>query len=180
MGYTTEYQGQLELNTPLQPKIYQFLKLFSHTRRMARNVDEAYGEEGEFYVFGKGICGQDHEENIIDFNTPPKTQPTLWCDFEPNEEGTAIQWNGKEKTYGDVEWISYLIKKILAPNGYVLNGEIEYQGEDTEDYGTIKVVDNEVVKYTKNEIEDKRNCSTQLSDNEKVLYITENGKELKP
>jgi hypothetical protein len=34
--------------------------------------------------------------------------------------------------------------RFLAPWGYVLNGEVEWQGEDEEDTGKILVVDNSV------------------------------------
>jgi len=37
-----------------------------------------------------------------------------------------------------------LIHHFLAPAGYVLNGEVEWQGEDPSDIGKIVVKDNEV------------------------------------
>ena len=142
MGYTTDFSGSFQLNTPLQPRMNEFLKKFNETRRMARNVDEAFGIEGEFYVLGTGFFGQDHEANVIDYNTAPVTQPGLWCQWTPNEDGTAIEWDGGEKFYYYSEWLFYLINKILAPNGYVLNGTVTWQGEETGDVGKIKVVDN--------------------------------------
>lgn len=142
MGYTTDFSGSFQLNQPLQPRMKEFLTKFNETRRMARNVDEAFGIEGEFYVLGGGSYGQDHEPNIIDFNNQPSTQPSLWCQWTPNEDGTAIEWDGGEKFYSYSEWLFYLINKILAPNGYVLNGTVTWQGEETGDVGKIKVVDN--------------------------------------
>jgi queuine/archaeosine tRNA-ribosyltransferase len=38
----------------------------------------------------------------------------------------------------------YLIHKILAPNGYVLNGQVTWQGEETGDVGEIYVENNKV------------------------------------
>ena len=142
MGYTTDFSGSFQLNTPLQPRMNEFLKKFNETRRMARNVDEAFGIEGEFYVLGTGFFGQDHEANIIDYNNEPSTQPGLWCQWVSNEDGTAIEWDGNEKFYYYSEWLFYLINKILAPNGYVLNGSVTWQGEETGDVGEIHVVDN--------------------------------------
>ncbi len=41
-------------------------------------------------------------------------------------------WNGAEKFYNYVEWLQYLIDKILAPRGYTLNGECQWFGENWE------------------------------------------------
>ena len=38
----------------------------------------------------------------------------------------------------------YLINKILKPAGYIVNGEIEWNGEDFGDRGEIIVKDNKV------------------------------------
>ena len=44
--------------------------------------------------------------------------------------------------------MEYLIENFFAPLGYILNGDIEFQGEDYDDFGTIHVVDNVVdTKY---------------------------------
>ena len=144
MGYTTDFSGRFELDKPLAPKMKKFLTLLNETRRMKRNVDEAFGIEGEFFVFGTGNYGQDHDNSIVDFNQQPSTQPSLWCQWVPNEDGTAIEWDGGEKFYAYSEWLFYLITKILAPNGYTLNGTVVWQGEETGDVGKIHVVNNVV------------------------------------
>jgi hypothetical protein len=66
----------------------------------------------------------------------------LWCQWIPNEEGDAIVWDGGEKFYNYVEWIQYLIDKILSPRGYILNGEVFWEGEDSGDEGKIVIKDN--------------------------------------
>jgi hypothetical protein len=38
----------------------------------------------------------------------------------------------------------YIINKILKPNGYVLNGVVQWQGEEVGDVGEIFVEDNKV------------------------------------
>lgn len=146
MGYTTDFTGEFQLNRPLDPVTREFLQKFADTRRMARNLGPEYGVEGEFYVDGGGHMGQGKEDSIIDYNRPPRTQPGLWCKWEPNEDGTAIRWNGAEKFYDYVTWLNYLISNFLAPKGYVLNGEVKYQGEDAGDFGIIYVKDNDVQK----------------------------------
>jgi hypothetical protein len=144
MGYTTDFSGRFELDKPLAPKMKKFLTLLNETRRMKRNVDEAFGIEGEFFVFGTGSFGQGNDANIVDFNQQPSTQPSLWCQWVPNEDGTAIEWDGGEKFYAYSEWLFYIINKILAPNGYTLNGTVVWQGEETGDVGKIHVVNNVV------------------------------------
>jgi len=67
----------------------------------------------------------------------------------PNADGTAIEWNEGEKFYEYIPWIKYLIDNLLKPWGYVLNGTVEWEGEDNSDVGKIIVKDNVVtVKKT--------------------------------
>lgn len=122
----------------------KFLTLFNDTRRMKRRVDEAFGIDGEFFVFGEGFAGQTKDDSIVEYNTAPETQPGLWLQWVPTQDGTAIEWDGNEKFYCYTEWLVYLIHKVLAPNGYVLNGEVTWQGEETGDVGTLSVKDNRV------------------------------------
>lgn len=141
MGYTTDFNGTLKLNKQLSQEDKTFLTKLAETRRMARNV-EGFGVEGEFYVDGGGVFGQGQEDNIIDHNRPPSTQPGLWLQWVPTEDGMGIEWDGGEKFYNYVEWLEYLIENILAPRGYVLNGEIDWAGEESGDLGRIVVKDN--------------------------------------
>lgn len=144
MGYTTDFSGSFELNKQLGPKMKEFLTKFNETRRMKRNVSDKYGVEGEFFVGGTGSFGQDSTEDIVDYNEPPSTQPGLWCQWTPTQDGMGIEWDGGEKFYNYTEWLVYLITKILEPNGYVLNGVVQWQGEGVGDVGEIFVEDNKV------------------------------------
>ena len=36
-----------------------------------------------------------------------------------------------------MEWLQYIINNFIEPWGYVLNGEVNWQGERAEDIGTI-------------------------------------------
>ena len=112
---------------------------------MKRNCSTAlYGIEGEFYVNGEDFRGQGDDFTIVDYNKPPRTQPGLWCQWIPNVDGTAIFWDGGEKFYEYIPWIKYLIEKILAPRGYTLNGVVDWVGENRNDQGRIKIVNNVV------------------------------------
>jgi len=144
MGYTTDFMGKFTIDRPVDDETAKLLIGLARTRRMARRVDKKYGVDGEFYVDGKGYAGQGEDPNIIDHNRPPRTQPSLWCQWELQEDHQTIQWDSGEKFYHYIEWIKYLIDKILKPRGYVVNGKVSWHGEDFSDIGII-LVDNNVV-----------------------------------
>lgn len=150
MGYTTEFDGQLAVEPPLNHQEIQFLTDFSNSRRMDR-------EKGPYYI-GSGFYGQDREEDVRDYNRPPEGQPGLWCKWVPTEDGNSIEWSGAEKFYSSVEWMQYIIEHFVGENplaklthpelsflqGHKLNGEILAQGEDSQDRWTLIVRDNQV------------------------------------
>jgi hypothetical protein len=57
-------------------------------------------------ISGYTHAKQGHDLSIIDHNYPPENQPGLWCQWIPNEDGTAICWDGGEKFYNSIEWTS--------------------------------------------------------------------------
>ena len=144
MGYTTDFEGVIKLNKKLKKKDKEYLVKFSDTRRMRRDIDSKYGVEGEFYVDGGGMCGQDSEDNIINYNQPPPTQPGLWCQWVPTDDGKGIEWDNSEKFYHSDDWMIYLIENFLKPWGYIANGEIIAQGEDPGDKWVLTVTNNVV------------------------------------
>ena len=147
MGYTTDFSGKFKFNKKLDEETRVFLTKFSETRRMKRKLPAKYGVEGEFYVDGGGLYGQDHEPSITNYNEPPRTQPGLWCQWIPSEDGKFLEWNGAEKFYNYIAWLKYIIREFFIPWGIKANGEIEWQGEDRDDIGKIKVKDNEIFVY---------------------------------
>lgn len=158
MGYTTDFEGTFLLNRPLAPHDRAYLAKFSETRRMKRNAGLAaelpdpirqdanlpIGPEGAYFVGAPGFMGQDPTEDVLNENRPPEGQPGSWCQWTPNAQGIGLVWTGTEKFYHYVEWLEYLIEHFLSPWGYVLNGRVDYQGEELDDYGTIVVTDNQV------------------------------------
>ena len=143
MGYTTDFTGKFKLNKKLDAETHEFLNKLASTRRMARNID-GYGVDGEFYVDGGGDYGQGYDDNIIDHNSPPRSQPGLWCQWVPSDDGLSIAWDGGEKFYEYVAWIEYIIAKVLKPKGYKLTGVVKWYGEDISDIGAIEITDNKV------------------------------------
>jgi hypothetical protein len=158
MGYTTEFDGHFNLDRPLELNHANYLQRFSETRRMKRNPKELqfindpirervglpFGVEGEYFVGGGGFAGQDHDDSILEYNSPPSTQPGLWCQWIPTDDLRGIQWDENEKFYDYVEWLQYIVKNFLIPWGYTLNGEVEWSGEEREDIGKIVVVNNDI------------------------------------
>lgn len=72
------------------------------------------------------------------------TLPGIWCDWTVTKDNRGIEWNGSEKFYEYTAWLKYLIKTYLKPWGYVLDGKVQFKGEDDDDHGYIIVVHNKV------------------------------------
>lgn len=132
------------------------------------------GPDGAYYVGGNGEnFGQAHTPDVVDYNTAPGAQssgdfygtgpdwyerfqkaqemavaegaqPGLWCQWIPDEGGSTLAWDEGEKFYEYVPWLRYLIEHFLRPWGYVLNGEVTWQGEEADDRGKIVVTDNAI------------------------------------
>ena len=62
----------------------------------------------------------------------------------PTADGKAIEWDYGEKFYDYIEWLGWIIEKLLKPADLILNGEVEWNGEEPSDVGKIIVKDNVV------------------------------------
>jgi hypothetical protein len=158
MGYTTDFIGAFNVNPPLAGNHRQYLTKFNDTRRMKRDaaktarrpdpIREAVGlpvgDYGAYFVGEKGFRGQDCGPDVIESNGPPRPQPGSWCQWIPNDDGTTIEWDGGEKFYEYIEWLEYIIEHFLKPWGYVLDGVVEWSGEEHGDIGRILVEKNKV------------------------------------
>lgn len=156
MGYTTEFEGQIEIVPPLPFGLITYINDFCNVRHMKRDSKKLinqfggnmgfggnYGVDGEFFIGGKGFAGQDNDDTILEYNYPPDTQPGLWCDWEITEDGRFIQWNGAEKFYDSDEWMAYLINNFI-PKEHECNGIIHAFGEDRYDVWDLVVENNKV------------------------------------
>lgn len=189
MGYSTEFNGSLTFNKPVTEELKNYINKFANVRHMKRNVNklkevhpnwqnECYkgdlGYEGEFFIGGTGFMGQGDDKDIIDHNNPPYEVPGLWCQWIINDND-ELEWDGGEKFYNYVEWLDYLIDTFFEPEGYILNGTIEFQGEDSDDCGYIKVTNNIV-----NQIYDDGNTTIEDYSDEELIWELENrGYEVK-
>lgn len=154
MGYTTEFQGTINIEPPLNESEIAYLNKFADTRRMDR-------ESGPYFVDGSGYFGQSEDADIRNYNEPPSGQPGLWCKWVPAADAAGLEWDGREKFYDAPEWMTYLIEHFLKHNAkaryssnpqfagfsfdHTCNGIIEAQGEDPDDRWRL-VVDNNSVR----------------------------------
>jgi hypothetical protein len=162
MGYTTDFVGEFKFNRPLEAVHREYLFRLSDTRRMKRNaviaeslpdplriaVGLPIGVDGEYFV-GVPVTKRDHwgglddkDASVINYNDEPSTQPGLWLQWEPNEDGTTLRWNGAEKFYFYIEWLQYLIDNFFVRWNYTISGRVNWQGEEKQDQGIIIVKDN--------------------------------------
>ena len=156
MGYTTAFVGAFTSVPALTEAQRAYLIAFAETRRMQRDEAKAakledplreavglpVGRDGGYFVNGQGFCGQDDDPSVLDSNGPPEGQPGLWCQWVPNEDGTAIVWDNGEKFYHYVEWIQYIVTHFMEPWNVTLNGEVTWCGEDPYDHGKIVITNN--------------------------------------
>ncbi len=149
MGYSTDFDGQIEISPPLNVREIAFLTKFNETRRMHRG-------EGPYYVDGSGLMGQGPDADVVNYNASAAGQPGLWCQWVPTEDGSALVWDGNEKFAMSAEWMKYLIEHFLKPEsiaegeldfleGHTLNGTIEAQGDQHSDRWDLIVTDNVVM-----------------------------------
>ncbi len=139
----TTFEGHFDVHPPLDEATQELVNGLNRTRRVKRDLtklgmskEEAarFGVEGEFYT-------ADDDGSVLDSNSPPSTQPSLWCQWR--YENGHIEWDEGEKFYTCVEWLGYLIDTIFTPRSYVLNGTVTCQ-MDGEDIARICVVNNRV------------------------------------
>ena len=162
MGYTTYFKGEIVIDNRVDKNTKAFLDGLCSTRRMRRNPEilakilgidyleclQKYGEDAKHYFEDSGNLGQSNTEDVINYNHPPANQPGLWCNWCLGEDERSIVWNGGEKFYSYVEWMKYIVDE-LVDRGYNLTGDINWEGEDECDTGTI-MVRNNIVDFTIN------------------------------
>lgn len=165
MGYSTSFVGRFEItNGPMSKAHAEYLREFSKTRRMQRDIAKLeqclakgtfkdplreaaglpLGNQGGYFVGGRGYMGQDMDSSILDHNEPPVSQPGLWCSWTVTKDNQSIEWNKAEKFYHYIEWLEYLIVHFLNRWGYQIRGDVSWQGGHKDDKGVIVVRNNRV------------------------------------
>lgn len=153
MGYHTDFDGEFYFNKPLDEETATFINKLARTRRMKRDTGKLkelgytgdYGVEGEFFCDATDDTKDDPtHDSITHFNYPPGDQPSLWLQWVVSEDRTTLSWDEQEKFYDYIEWLHYLIEKILAPKNYQLDGAVRFRGDDFDDVGTITITTNNI------------------------------------
>lgn len=111
MVYTTEFEGQFDLDKPLTNEQRKTLEALPIKR-------------------------------FHDMQSGPSS--TFCCRWNPTPNGTSIRWSGNGKFYNYVEWLEHIVEEFLKPWGYVLNGRMNWAGEEIFDIGMILVKNNVV------------------------------------
>lgn len=70
--------------------------------------------------------------------------PGYYCQWVASADGDAIIWNEDDSFRDYVQWLEYLIAKFIKPWGRLLNGVVDWEGEEPGDLGKIHVKDNVV------------------------------------
>ena len=146
MGYTTDFSGSVAVVPALNAEEIAYLKKFAQSRRV-------HCTQGPYFVDRSGDFFGQGSEGVLNFNAAPEGQPGLWCQWIPTDDGTKIEWDGGEKFYGAASWMKYIIDHFIGPNpiaktalpflhGHTCNGEIEAQGEESDDKWLLIVKDN--------------------------------------
>lgn len=82
-------------------------------------------------------------ETLCDYTAPnPSDAPEGECVWKASSDGRFIESLNEEKMYRWDDWLEYLLETVVAPEGIKANGRVIWQGENTDDSGTIFVKDN--------------------------------------
>lgn len=154
MGYITALYGRMAIEPPLNQPEIEYLIDFARTRHVLRVTGDYTTCDPETEV---------DTEVFLDMTAP--NHPSLWCDWVPTADGTAIVWrdddNGLDEAHRDTtpQWLQYLINHFLtgtagtfrchsASAGFTFNhhchGLFLADGADFGDIWEITVTDNQV------------------------------------
>lgn len=164
MGYTTYFKGKFKFNEPINDELKIYLNRFAGTRHMIRDNDlikkyhpdwaencfnGSLGEHGEYYLDDQHdfFATTTADKSIMDRNRPAETIPSLYCQWVVSEDGKYLKWDETEKFYNYADWLVYLLDNFIKPSGYVLSGEVTWVGENYDDRGLLKIVDNVLEIY---------------------------------
>lgn len=154
MGYDTAFKGCLFFNKPLSKNLADAINRYCSIRHCVyRDKGEQYGPDGKWWDgdeldvdWRKAIFEYDETERKKqeDYNQLADGLPSFYCQWKVSDDRREIVWDGGEKFYGYIQWLEIIIDHFLRPNLYVLNGEMEWQGEDASDTGIFCVCENKV------------------------------------
>lgn len=156
MGYNTAFTGELNIEPPLNADEISYLNAFADSRRYQRL------DHGPLAVIPPDMWPYSST-----YNQPAVGQPSMYCNFTANHDGTQLVCCEYESTYEDDKWIAFLVRRLLSPDArayidehitddsrlasftanHVINGEFTAFGDDDDDIWRIVVKDNIVERW---------------------------------
>jgi hypothetical protein len=153
MGYTTDFIGHIDIDPALNEHEINYLSAFSASRRFDRTG-------GPYAVPGNPAAERADCAPTETYNRTAPGQPGLWCQWVPCWDGCCLAFNGNEKFYSPVRWLSYLITHFMKPGAvasksgdphfdgftfdHVLEGMIVGCRRDNKELYSITVTNNRV------------------------------------
>lgn len=154
-------KGRFVFNRKITKKLADYLEWFSKMRHVKRDnqmIKKFYpnwqknrcffgclGDEGEFFLAFYNDTRED--VTVIDVNTPPSSQPNLFCGWTVSDNRKFLEWDDSIEFCDAVEWLKYIIENFIKtdPHEYKLNGEVTWENIDTFEKGVIIVKNNTVL-----------------------------------
>jgi hypothetical protein len=184
MGYSTKFTGKISVQPRLNDHEIAFLRRFADTRHMDRELGPYYCDPDN-----------DDESDVLDLNEPGPGQPSLWCHWEPTNDGRYIRWNKGEKFYEPAKWMAYVIRTFLMPAAaleaeladpvpgrdyapefehftfnHVCDGVLKASGDEPDDRWTLHVEGGEVYVQRKGE-NDREGPITDTSNGLRFVQV---------
>ena len=122
MGYPVYYDGELEIAPPLTEE------------HAAIVCDFAKGDRTDLTESLFAAIAASDEPNL----------PYSCGLYEVADDRSGLIPEEDESRHGLATWLRLLAKHFLAPSGYLLNGEVTWTTEQSDDRGCIFIKDNEV------------------------------------
>lgn len=117
MGYRTNFDGEFTLDKPLDKDTQDLISSFN---------------DAEF------------DESLLSIELIEKLKGLEdYCPWLYDDQYNVLYCESG-KCYGFEDWINLLIEHFLKPKGYIVNGIVFWDGEDTSDIGEINITDSEV------------------------------------
>ncbi len=143
-GDLTVFRGYFKIDKPLDKETQEIITGLQDGRCVARDVNKLaevlgmsledcqrrYGKQGQYYL-GPDVTSKlppdgKYQYGNHDFDGQPSYGKLGW---EYRLRDHTIRWDGYEKFYCYTEWITLLVRDVLAPRGYIVNGSVEYENK---------------------------------------------------
>jgi hypothetical protein len=120
MGYPVYYNGEIEITPPLTEEDAAVVREFARGDRTDLTAP----------IFA-AIAASDEPD-----------LPYSCALYEVSEDRSALVPEEGESRHGLATWLTLLAKHFLKPSGYLLNGEVTWSAEQSDDRGSVFIKDN--------------------------------------